>query len=128
MREADPFAPVAGSQRRRRVALIAVGIAAVLVAVLLVQSLFSDDRREVEILDAQPTGSSTLVLTISACNADSNKVDVVERAEEVVLTVTTDDPVGGDDCADGVTVDLREPLADRRIVDGTTRAAVELSR
>jgi hypothetical protein len=52
----------------------------------------------------------------------------VERGSEVVLTVTTDDPVGGEDCADGVTVDLDDPLGDRRIVDGSTGVAVELSR
>ena len=103
--------------------------AGVLVAALLFQVLFSDDRRRAaQILDAHMAGPSTLVLGISACNAGNNEVDVVERADEVVLTATTDDPLGGDDCADGVTVDLGEALANRRIVDGSTGAEVELSR
>ena len=107
--------------------LVAAGAAAI-TATLVARSLFLEDRRTAEILEARLEGPSTLVLTVSACNAGSNEVDLVERRSEVVLTVTTDDPVGGDDCADGVTVALEDPLGDRRIVDGGTGEAVELTR
>lgn len=124
--ERDVFASVRTSQWRRRIALIVIALAAVLVVVLAAQSFVAEDRRKAEIIDARLEGQSTLELVISACNGENNEVDVDERADEVVLTVTTDDPVDGDACADGLTVDLAEPLADRRVVDGATGETVDL--
>lgn len=85
----------------------------------------SDGRREASISDAQVGDDDrTLILSVGACNADDNRAEVVESEREIVVTVTTDDGVGGDDCADGVTVTLTRPLAGRQIVDGSTGESV----
>jgi hypothetical protein len=46
--------------------------------------------------------------------------------EAVRVSVTTDDAPGGDDCADGVRVELAEPLGERELIDQTTGEAVEV--
>ena len=77
--------------------------------------------------DALLIGDATLQLTIDACDADDNRADAALSKTEVVITVTTDDPVGGDDCADVLTVDLTEPLGDRAVVDRSTGEEVTIS-
>ena len=69
----------------------------------------------------------SVTLTIGACNAEDNRAEVAVNEDEVVITVSTHDPVGGDDCADGLTVDLPEPLDGRPIVDGSTSEQVTLT-
>lgn len=57
-----------------------------------------------------------LELMVDSCNADVS-TDVVESADEVVVTVTVRNDTQ-DDCADLAVVELDEPLADRAVVDG----------
>jgi hypothetical protein len=68
----------------------------------------------------------TLHLGLDACNGD-NGLMVKESGRAVTVTVTTDDPPGGDDCMDGVRVRLRTPLDDRRVIDGSSGQAVAVS-
>jgi hypothetical protein len=86
------------------------------------------ERRDAAIIDAILEGERTLVLTISACNAEENRASVREEPDAVTVSVTTDDPPGGDDCADGVTVHLSDPLGDRPVVDGATDQPVDVRR
>jgi hypothetical protein len=85
-------------------------------------------RRDAAIIDAVLEGERTLVLSISACNADENRVSTNESPDFVTVSVTTDDPVGGDDCADGLTVRLVDPFGDRDLIDGATGKPVEVRR
>lgn len=87
----------------------------------------SSERRPAEIIDARLEGESTVILSIEACNAETNRATVTETEREVVVSVTTDDLVLDDMCADGLVVDLEEPLGDRQLVDGTTGEAVSVS-
>ena len=95
--------------------------------VLLASCSGGDDRREAEILDAELRGES-VTLTIGTCDAEDNRAEVAVNEDEVVITVSTHDPVGGDDCADGLTVDLPEPLDGRLIMrNGSTSEQVMLT-
>lgn len=79
-----------------------------------------DVLRTVQINGAQLLPDGTLVANLNVCNAGENTVRVSEARDEVVVTAKTDGPVGGDDCSDGVTVPLDDPLGDRQLVDGST--------
>jgi hypothetical protein len=77
-------------------------------------------RRDAQVVDAELLGDRTLVLQIDACNADENRVSITEEQDLVTISVSTDDPPGGDDCGDLVTVELADPLGDRILVDEKT--------
>lgn len=83
-------------------------------------------RRDAEIVEAELRGDRTLVLQIDACNADENQVSATEEQELVTISVSTDDPPGGDDCGDLVIVELADPLGDRLLVDEKTGEPVEV--
>jgi hypothetical protein len=106
----------------------AVRLLAVVVAAGVATIGCSEERRGAAIVDATLEGDRTLVLVISACNADENRAAVREEPDSVTVSVTTDDPVGGDDCADGVTVHLSGPLSDRELIDGATGEPVDVRR
>jgi hypothetical protein len=60
------------------------------------------------------------VFQVNTCNEDSTSVSVVESDREIVVTASTRARFGcsgGDDCSDLRSVQLGEPLGDRRIVD-----------
>jgi uncharacterized lipoprotein NlpE involved in copper resistance len=99
---------------------IAAGLAVSLVL------LGCSTRRDARIVDAVLEGDRTLVLNIDACNADDNRTETTENGDTVTIAVTTDDPPGGDDCADGVTVELADPLGDRALIDASTGEQVEV--
>ncbi|MDQ3485957.1 MAG: hypothetical protein M3445_11210 [Actinomycetota bacterium] len=82
-----------------------------------------DGTRTAEVVEATQQGT-TLTLAVAACNAENTFV-VEEDQEEVTVTVRTDGPRYGDACADGVKVELREPLGERRLIDGATGEVVE---
>ena len=44
----------------------------------------------------------------------------------MTMSVSTDDPPGGDDCGDLVIVELADPLGDRLLVDEKTGEPVEV--
>ena len=83
-------------------------------------------EREAELVWAELQDPLTLLLSVGACNAENNQATVDETAEAVTVTVVTDDPSGGADCADGVRVVLDEPLGVRELIDGSTGQAVEV--
>lgn len=83
-------------------------------------------RRDAEIPFAELRGDRTLVLHIDACNADDNRVSAAEEQDLVTVSVSTDDPPGGDDCGDLVIVELVDPLGDRLLVDEKTGEPVEV--
>jgi len=126
-----PQAPITGQSvpvTRLPSALRAGRFAAVLTAVGAAAVGCSDDRRDAAIHDALLENEQTLVLTIGACNANDNQASVSEDVDSVTASVTTDDPPGGDGCADLVTVHLSAPLGDRQLVDGTSSTPVAVRR
>ncbi len=98
--------------------LLIVGVAAAVFVAAIVWWA-GDGMREVGIIEAVARTETELGLSISACNAARNDVDVVETDEEVVITVTSSDAPGGDDCADGVEVELGAPLGSQTLIDGS---------
>ena len=68
----------------------------------------------------------SLDLSIGACNGD-NRATVVEESTSVRIRVRTSDP-GGDDCADGITVELESSMGDRILIHDTTRRKVRYTR
>ncbi len=81
--------------------------------------------RDARINQATLQGDRTLVLGIDACNG-SNEAKTTERSDQVRVKVRTDDAPGGDDCSDVVTIQLKEPLGDRPLIDDSTGRAVEV--
>lgn len=74
---------------------------------------------EVQEVRVQSEGA-TLVFQVNTCNEESTSVSVVESDTEIVVTASTRARLGcsgGDDCSDPRSVELDEPLGDRRIID-----------
>ena len=67
----------------------------------------------------------TLHLQLASCNTTEQTAEVVETDAEVRVTVHTK---GGtsDDCADGMQVELADPLGDRPLIDDPTDAEIEV--
>jgi hypothetical protein len=65
------------------------------------------------------------VLELDACNG-SNEAKTTEQPDQVRVDVRTDDAPGGDDCSDVLTIQLKEPLGDRPVIDGSTGRSVEV--
>lgn len=84
--------------------------------------------RTVQINRAQLLPDGTLVANLNVCNAGENAVRVSEASDEVVVTAETNGPVAGDDCSDGVTGPLDDPLGDRQLVDGSTGEPIPVER
>lgn len=62
-----------------------------------------------------------LEVVVNTCNESSTEVSVDESADLIVVTASTRAGYGDgprDDCADLRTVELSEPVGDRKIVDG----------
>lgn len=83
---------------------------------------YETGRHEVSIIDATVEGRS-LHLTLSACNLSDYKQDVAEGDASVTIAMTATGR-NHDDCADGATVELSEPLGDRSLVDGSNGEVV----
>lgn len=81
--------------------------------------------KSVEILDVTVLEDGrTLELSVASCNAD-HTVEVQEDAESVAISVTAANDTD-DDCADGITVELRAVLGDRSVVDGHDLEVLEV--
>lgn len=75
-------------------------------------------REQVQIMDASTEGA-VVHMTVASCNA-SPAAEVQGSAERVVITVTADRPgMNQDDCADGLSVELGDPLGSRSLFDGS---------
>lgn len=75
---------------------------------------------EVQQVSVESEGT-TLVFAVNTCNEASTEVSVDESDSEIVATASTSFGYGcggRDDCQDARSVELDEPVGDRRIVDG----------
>lgn len=103
--------------------------AEVAIAVLLLTLVAcSPGRGEVPISEARADGetSSVLELGVSSCNGDPD-AEVTETPDAITVTVTADLPgSNSDDCADGMTIPLSEPLGQRKVVDGATGQTLDI--
>ena len=84
-------------------------------------------RSEVPRAISQPLAAETQSFEVDVLRCDSSpKVEVTETAEEVrVRIVATTESSCGNDCADIVTVQLDNPLGDRRLIDESTGQKVD---
>lgn len=61
-----------------------------------------------------------LTVGVNTCNA-SPRAAVMETDRQISITVRSDrQPLGSDDCADSIDIELDEPLGDRRVIDGAS--------
>lgn len=74
------------------------------------------DHGDAEIRHASIVTETEVSLLVPTCNATLT-VDVEETESEVRVAVSYTDDSVGDDCADGVVVQLDRPLGDRRLYD-----------
>lgn len=95
-------------------------LAAVLVALGWgIVGLVRGEEREAAVFAATVEGLEVTV-SIESCNAEDIDLTVDESDTEVVVGARVTNPADGDDCADGATFTLVEPLGERRLVDGVT--------
>lgn len=75
------------------------------------------------------TDDRELLVTVDSCNREP-EVTAVETAEEVRLHARVDRSfaVATNDCADGATVMLEEPLENRAVVDESTGAQLTVQK
>jgi hypothetical protein len=66
--------------------------------------------------------STTMRLVVGTCHAHLS-AEVVETASRITVTVSGRND-SSDDCLDGLTVRLRDPLGQRELVDGATGEVV----
>lgn len=91
-------------------------------------ALMGCDARSRSVFAAYGDAASTrLELNVASCN-ENPTAEVEESDTEVRVQVTSGRWLGrnGGDCADGVVVNLKEPLGTRRVVDQTTGTVVEV--
>ena len=111
-----------GPKRRRA----GVGVIAALGMLAFVAAACAEDSRTVPIFDpSYREQTRELSVGVGSCRADL-EAEVVETAAEVRVTVTA---TGGlaEDCADGLTLQLDEPLDGRQVVDGASGQALEVT-
>lgn len=70
-----------------------------------------------EYFDAE--GSSIGVL-VESCNGNPELTVLEQKDDEVRIEVVSTTYANGDDCLDGITIDLDQPVGDRTVVDLTT--------
>lgn len=79
-------------------------------------------RKDVEVLEVSVNeDGTTLGVGVNTCNEPSTEVSIDVSGDVVVVTASTRSGYGcggREDCADARTVELEEPIGDRRIVDG----------
>jgi hypothetical protein len=101
----------------------------VLLLVVLVGLLVGCSSREaVSVIDevvVRPD-DRTLGFAVSSCHG-SPKATAEESASQVRIIVRSDTS-SNDDCADGATVKLNQPLGDRDVVDAKTGRALRVRR
>jgi hypothetical protein len=94
----------------------------------IVAGLFAACASPVRINGAQDHGNGTLTLWLNTCDASGHRVSADEDDAQVVITVRVPDLPADDEvvepCSAGVTVELGEPLGDRRLIDGAAAAEV----
>ncbi len=108
---------------------VAAAAAALLAGLLAFSSCGRSDR---DVLAASISDNDRLlVVEVDTCNEPSTEVDVVESADDVLITANSDSSFGcggRDDCLDVIEVTLDEPLGDRTVTDGNSGEAVDVQR
>ena len=95
------------------------------VAVTVAVLVGCSTQERLELAELTPDGRS-LSFSLSVCNADQ---DVDVREDEDVVAVSIRSSRGdGNDCADGVVVELDAPLGDRTVIDASTGDEVTVVR
>jgi hypothetical protein len=91
----------------------------ILIALGLVLSSCTFGSRHAHLLDVTLSGDeTTLWVSVDTCNADLTAW-ITETEESVVVDVIVENDTN-DDCADGLTFELSEPLGNRPVIDGPT--------
>jgi hypothetical protein len=98
---------------------------------LLTAGLLAACASPVRIISADDLGGGMLRVWLNTCNASGHRVSVDEGGAQVVITVRVPDLPADDEivdsCSDGVTVELDEPLGDRRLIDGSEASPVQVA-
>lgn len=83
-------------------------------------------RGPVAVTEASIVDGTRLGLALPSCNGDPELTRVEENAREVRVEVVSTVHPDGDACADGIEVQLADPLRDRPVIDLTTGDRVEV--
>lgn len=88
--------------------------------------LWPEDRSgPVDVLEVRMVTETEMAVGVGACHPSLVAVDVLESQAQVVLTLTAEGDSRDADCADGITIDLDEPLGVRAVVDERTGRALD---
>lgn len=87
-------------------------------------------RSEVSVVEAQLRSPTKLALFVDSCNGDPKLSLLQETDRDVqVKVVASSTPFRGrQDCADGVEVQLQDPLGDRLVVDRHSGQSVSVTK
>ncbi len=85
----------------------------------------------VKILSAHERPANVLVVSVASCNSDPRLHSIREGDSNVRIKVVSNSwpfREGQDDCADGVVVQLNQPLGERELIDGHNGREVDVRR
>lgn len=110
-------------RKRTRWVVAALLLAVVVVAVAVTLTRGVSWRDQVPVTRAILSAEDSLTLVVNTCGGEP-AIDLLreqnETVEVAVVSTRTFGVPGGEDCLDGVEVQLRAPLGDRNLVDATT--------
>lgn len=109
--------------------LVGLGVLALLT---LTSCLVPPDRERIDLggdLYGASVDGSLLSIEVPTCNGEPEVTLLEEADDEVrVEVVSQGQRGGGDDCLDGVQVELDRPLGDRELIDVTSGRTVRVDR
>ncbi|MDX1659120.1 MAG: hypothetical protein R3343_09900 [Nitriliruptorales bacterium] len=114
----------AAGLRARLVRVFGLGGVALLA---LTSCLAPPDRERIELggdLYGASVNGSILSIEVPTCNGEPEVTKLEETNDEVRVEVVSQRQRGGDDCLDGVQVELDRPLGDRALIDVTSGRAI----
>jgi hypothetical protein len=100
-----------------------------LAILVLTSCLVPPDRERIELggdLYGASVDGSILSIEVPTCNGDPEVTMLEETEDEVRVEVVSQRQRGGDDCLDGVQVELDRPLGDRALIDVTSGRIVRV--
>jgi hypothetical protein len=95
----------------------------------LTSCLVPPDRERIELggdLYGASVDGSILSIEVPTCNGAPEVTMLEESEDEVRVEVVSQRQRGGDDCLDGVQVELDRPLGDRALIDVTSGRTVRV--
>jgi hypothetical protein len=96
-----------------------------LVSVMMVESCTRSSSGTANIMRAELRSPTEVAVSVDTCNAThAYELQVTEDAVRVRVTYTHDKV--GDDCADGVILELPVELGDRKLIDMSDGNAIEV--